>query len=106
MRRAYLTWAFLLAAGLAGVAEAGAALAPNYQRLAELRAILDDPAVIAAFGAAPITGVTHLGSDTYLVVSETCRLSVRIVGQPLPAGMVGPRRFSVRAGKASCRDGR
>ncbi len=106
MRRARLTWTFLLAASLVGVVEARAALAPNYQRLAELRAILDDPAVIAAFGAAPITSITHVGSDSYLVASETCQLSVRIVGHALPSGMVGPRRFSVSAGKASCRGGR
>ncbi len=106
MRRAYLTLAFLLPASMAGLAEARAALAPNYQRLAELRAILEDPAVIAAFGVAPIARIAHVGPDSYLVASETCQLSVRIVGQPLPSGMVGPRRFSVSAGKANCRGAR
>ncbi|MGV2979567.1 hypothetical protein ACERNI_05080 [Camelimonas sp. ID_303_24] len=103
MRRAYLILAFLLPASLAGLAEARAALAPNYQRLAELRAILEDPAVIAAFGVAPIDSIARVGPDSYLVASEACQLPVRIMGQPLPAGMVGARRFSVSAGKPACR---
>ena len=44
-----------------------------------------------------------VGPDSYLVASEACQLPVRIMGQPLPAGMVGARRFSVSAGKPACR---
>ena len=90
MRRAYLILAFLLPASLAGLAEARAALAPNYQRLAELRAILEDPAVIAAFGVAPIDSIARVGPDSYLVASETCEVPVRIAQAALGAEVAVP----------------
>ena len=42
-----------------------AALPPNYQRLAELRAVLALPAVGTAFGIAPIERIELAGRDRY-----------------------------------------
>lgn len=92
-----------IAAMFASMTAAHAALAPNYQRLAELRAILNDPGVIAVFGNDPLTSLNYLGPDHYQAASERCQLAVRIVGRPLPAGMVGARQFTVSPGKIACR---
>jgi hypothetical protein len=87
--------------GLAGLAAtpAGAALPPNYQRLAELRAVLALPAVGTAFGIEPIDRIEHAGPDLYRLSAGRCHLDVRIVDLPTPAGVAGPRRFEARAGR-------
>jgi hypothetical protein len=82
---------------------AQAALAPNYQRLAELRAVLDTPGVAAAFGTMePIERIEYAGPDRYRVSAGRCRLDVRIVDLPMPPGMVGARRFEARPGRRVC----
>lgn len=95
----------LAACGLASLstAPAEAALAPNYQRLAELRAILDLPAVATAFGIEPISRIENVATDRYRLSAGRCTLDVRIVGLPMPRGMVGARRFEARAGRPVCR---
>ena len=82
---------------------AQAALAPNYQRLAELRAVLDLPAVGSAFGIEPIDRIDYVANDLYRLSAGRCTLDVRIVGLPMPRGMVGARRFEARAGRRVCR---
>jgi len=82
---------------------AHAALAPNYQRLAELRAVLDLPAVADAFGIEPIQRIDYVATDLYRLSAGRCSLDVRIVGLPMPRGMVGARRFEARAGRRVCR---
>lgn len=82
---------------------AGAALPPNYQRLAELRAVLALPAVGTAFGLEPIDRIVYAGPDLYRVSAGRCHLDVRIVGLPTPRNVVGPRRFEARAGRPVCR---
>lgn len=98
---------FALSAGLAAL-PAAAALPPQYQRLAELRAIIADPGVVRAFGGTAIDRIEHVGADLYRVSGGGCRLDVAIVGLPIPDGRVGPRRFEVKAGRKLCgrRDGR
>jgi len=96
--RTPLRLAALTAAALAAV-PAPAALPPQYQRLAELRAVLNDQGVAAAFGGAPIERVEYVRPDLYRVTAGRCHLDVRIVGLPMPRGMVGARRFEVRAGE-------
>jgi hypothetical protein len=82
---------------------ASAALAPNYQRLAELRAVLGHPGVAAAFGVSePIDRIEYAGPDLYRVTAGRCHVDVRIVSLPVPNGMVGPRRFEARAGQRVC----
>ena len=82
---------------------ANAALAPNYQRLAELNAILQSPGVVSAFAVDdPIRSLEYVSADRYRVSSKRCTLAVEIVGKPLPQGMVGARQFDVVAGKPAC----
>lgn len=93
----------LLSAVALAAAPAPAALAPNYQRLVELRAILDHPGVVAAFAGVPIDRIEFVRPDLYRVTAGRCRLDVAIAGLPLPRGMVGARRFEVRPGQRVCR---
>jgi hypothetical protein len=87
----------------ASAAPAAAALAPNYQRLVELQAVLEHPGVIGAFGTMePIDRVEYASPDLYRVTAGRCRLDVRIVGLPMPRGMVGARRFEARPGRKVC----
>jgi hypothetical protein len=80
-----------------------AALAPNHQRLAELRAVLDDPGVTTALGASePVERIEYVRPDFYRVRAGRCRVDVAIVSLPTPRGIVGPRRFGVRPGKRVC----
>jgi hypothetical protein len=86
-----------------GALPASAALPPNYQRLAELRAVLAHPGVAGAFGVMePIERIEYAGPDLYRVTAGRCRLDVRIVDLPMPRGMVGARRFEARPGRRMC----
>jgi hypothetical protein len=90
-----------VAAALAlGALPASAALPPNYQRLAELRAVLAHPGVAGAME--PIERIEYAGPDLYRVTAGRCRLDVRIVDLPMPRGMVGARRFEARPGQRVC----
>jgi len=100
--RIALRLAGLCVAALAA-SPAQAALAPNYQRLVELRAVLDHPGVVGAFGTMqPIDRIDYAGPDLYRVTAGRCHLDVRIVGLPMPRGMVGARRFEARPGRRVC----
>ena len=90
-----------LAAALA-TCPAMAALPPQFQRLAELRAVLANDDVAYAFGATPIDSVTFVRTDLYRVTAGRCHVDARIVGLPMPNNMVGARRFEVRAGQRVC----
>ena len=82
---------------------AAAALPPNYQRLAELRAVLAHPGVAGAFGMdAPIERIEYVRPDLYRVTAGRCRIDVAIVGLPTPRDVAGPRRFEARPGKRVC----
>jgi len=94
--------AALCLAGLAAM-PASAALPPNYQRLAELRAVLALPAVGTAFGIEPIERIELVRPDLYRVSAGRCHLDVRIVDLPTPRNVVGARRFEARAGRTVCR---
>ncbi|MES2443691.1 MAG: hypothetical protein V4574_12740 [Pseudomonadota bacterium] len=93
-----LSFALFAAASAASPAE----LSPAYQRLAELRAITETPAVAAAFDGVPVDRVEYVSTDLYRVTAGRCRLEVRIVGLPVPEGVNGGRRFEVRAGVRVC----
>lgn len=91
------------AAAGAGALPASAALPPNHQRLAELRAVLAHPALGRAFGTnQPIERIEYLRADLYRVSAGTCRMDMAIVTVPTPRRTVGPRRFEVRAGEKVC----
>ncbi len=76
--------------------------APNYQRLAELRAVLNLPEVGTAFGIEPIARIDYVRTDLYRVSAGRCHLDVRIVDLPTPRNVVGGRRFVARAGQRVC----
>ncbi len=78
-----------------------AALPPHYQRARELTAVIDAAAEVLDFR--PIERVQRVGDDLYRVESEACTLDVRIVGLPMPQGMVGARRFKAVPGEPACR---
>jgi len=94
----------LIAVGAAASAAspAAAALPPNYQRQAELRAVIAHPQVARAFGADPIDRVEYVRTDLYRVSAGRCRLDVAIVDLPTRRGVSGPRRFDVRPGAFAC----
>lgn len=93
------TVATLLAASL----PASAALPPQYQRVAEMRAILDDITITDLFGIQrPIERIEYIETDLYRVTSGACHVDVRIVDKPNVSGMVGPRQFEVEPGVLVC----
>jgi hypothetical protein len=95
------TFSTLAAAVLALAAvPAAAALAPNYQRIAELNAVLEHPGVANAMP--PIDRIEYVRTDLYRVTAGRCRLDVRIVDLPVPRGMVGARHFEARPGRRVC----
>jgi len=80
-----------------------AALSPQYQRAAELRAILDDSEVVDRFGPSRlIERIEFVEDDLYRVFSGPCHLDVRIVDKPATSGIVGPRQFEVVPGELVC----
>jgi len=79
-----------------------AALAPQYQRAAEFKAVVADGGVANAFGGTPIERVEYVRRDLYRVSAGGCRLDVAIVDLPIPPGVVGGRRFAVKAGRKAC----
>lgn len=89
---------------LAGASLAQAALAPNYQRIAELRAILDDPSIDDAFKSEPIDRIEILNTDTYRVTAGGCHVDVAIVDVPDKEQSVGPRQFKIEIVGRSCPD--
>jgi hypothetical protein len=91
-----------LCRGVRAAVPAGAALAPNYQRIAELRGVLDHQGVNAALQDATIERIEYVRPDLYRVTAGRCHVDVAIVGIPLPRGVAGPRRFEVRPGRRVC----
>ena len=96
-----ISTALALAASLVAL-PASAALPPQYQRAAEFRAVVADGHIANAFDGAPIERIEYVRPDLYRVTAGRCRLDVAIVGLPTPAGVVGPRRFAVKAGTKAC----
>lgn len=99
---------FALLAALAGstlALPAMAALPPHYQRIIELKAVLDSSAVVDALveaDAPPIERVEWVHDDIYRVTAGACSVDAEIRDTPVRSGMVGPRRFKVVAGKVDC----
>ncbi len=94
-----------IALTLLALGPAEAALAPQYQRLVELQALLADGAIVEAFGMAhPIDGLFYVGPDQYRITGGPCQMQVRVVDAPTPhpAGFVGPREFALEPGALIC----
>ena len=93
----------VVGAAFTAAAPAFAELPPGYQRAVELKAILNHDDLVAAFPQYElIEDVSYVSKDLYRVKSAKCVLEAKIVGKPLPAGMVGARQFDVVLGKAKC----
>jgi cytochrome c5 len=90
-----------LAAAAFAAAPGEAALPPQHQRMAELRAVLEHQSVTAAFGSTPIERVEYVRRDLYRVSAGRCH-AARIVDLPMPRNVAGPRRFEVRIGERIC----
>lgn len=90
---------------LASATPAMAALSPVYQRLVELKAILDSTEVIDAVGV--IDGIEVIvDSQVYRVTGDPCQVDVTILDVPLKEGevpMPGPRRFTIEVGEPVCK---
>ena len=86
------------------VGPALAALAPNYQRLAELRAILNDTRVTDRFDTRhPIERVEWVKADLYRVTAGPCHLDVGIQDAPRPGPPTpGARQFMLVPGALTC----
>jgi hypothetical protein len=95
----------LVGALLAWPAEA--ALPPQYQRVNELKAILDNLAIVEAFGIShPIEKIERVGDDLYRVTSGSCSMKVAIeddLSKHHAQGWAGPREFVVKPGKLTCK---
>ena len=96
-----ITCLLAAAAVLAASVPAWAALPPQYQRAAELRAIIDNTGIVDLFGIDRlIERIEYVEPDLYRVTSGNCHLDVRIVDKPQPS--VGPREFDVEPGELVC----
>lgn len=84
---------------------AAAALPPQYQRQAELRAIIENMDVVDAFGFEGIEAIVEVEPDRWNVRSGHCVLEVRIEDVPDShgEGWVGPRQFKVVVGEKTCK---
>ena len=91
------TWVVLCSA------TAMAALPPQYQRLAELRAILNDSRVVGAFTSHPIDKIERIAEDLYRLTAGTCTMDVAIKDDPSRAGVVGPRSFFIDPAQMACK---
>jgi hypothetical protein len=97
----------LLGSGIAILAfawaDAGmAALAPNYERLRELEAILGSQDLQQKLGAEPIQGIEATGPDNYRVWTARCSITVNLVSTPSNPPIPGPRQFAIQIGDPQC----
>jgi hypothetical protein len=97
----------LASAALLLSAAAHAAISPQYQRPKEMRAILDDAKVLAAFDAAhPIESIARIEPAHYRVSSGGCTMDVTLIDDPAarrPPHTYGTWAFVVKAGALSCK---
>lgn len=79
------------------------ALAPHYQRVAELHAVIE-AALSALDDLMPIERVEFVSHDVYEVRAGDCALTVRIVeiDPKRQAVIMGPRRFEAVAEEPEC----
>ncbi len=96
--------AVLLAGLLANLAaEAGAALAPNYERTRELIAILSNPDVAQKLGMEIIQSIAANGNEGYRIRTSNCYLDVTLVSAPSSGPPVlGAWQFVVKVGELQC----
>ena len=81
-----------------------AALPPNVQRLNQLRAVLENPEVQAAFLPPDlIERIELVRPNLYRVTGGRCHVDVTIVHQPMPSrAPLGTPPFEARPGRRVC----
>ena len=80
-----------------------AALPPDVQRLNQLRAVLNHPELVEAFGPAmPITRIEYVGPNLYRVTAGRCHLDFTIIHQRMPRGRLGTPPFEARPLRRIC----
>lgn len=85
-------------------AAALAALPPQYQRQAELQAVIAQATEQFGIGHL-IDSIVRTGPDNYEVSGDNCRMTLTIEDapqDPSAAPVVGPRQFTVKAGPLVC----
>ncbi len=91
---------------LAGAATGTAALAalpPYWQSAREIGAILEDPRVHDALRyEEPIVSISATGDDVYVLRTERCSVTVKIVDKPGSEPIAGPRQFDLEVEEAQC----
>jgi len=92
-------WALVLCL-LPGMALAE--LPPQYQRQAELGAIIASGAVDEALGREPIEMIRMTKPDVYVVRSARCKVNVAIVDVAQTEEIVGARDFTVAVINTTC----
>jgi hypothetical protein len=79
-----------------------AELPPQYQRQAEMGAIITSNAVDAALANEPIEMIRLTKTDVYVVRSARCKVNVAIVDTPRAEEIVGAREFTVEIINTTC----
>lgn len=87
---------------LTATAGARAALPPYWQRLGEIRAILESNDIARKLEERPIDSIERPADDLYRVKAGPCTIDIRIVDDPQPP-MPGPRRYHIEVGEPACR---
>jgi hypothetical protein len=88
----------------AAIMPAAAALPPQYQRQAELAAIINDPSIADVFGFDGISSIEFVRPDQYRLTGGDCTLEVIVEDLPNehPEGWAGPRQFKIVRGEPVC----
>jgi hypothetical protein len=81
---------------------ASAALAPNYERLRELEAILQNQELIQKLGIEEITSIEATRNTTYTIRTATCTVVVTLVATPNAPPLLGPWQFTIQVGDPQC----
>jgi len=95
----------LLAAVSAGLFATNglAALAPEYERIRELGAIIGSPELSQKLSGRVIEGIEAQAGNTYRVWTADCSLAVTLVDAPADPRIAGPWQFAIRVGDLRCK---
>ncbi len=95
-------FAALVAVLIALTGPAAAALAPNYERIRELGAILQNQELIRKLGIQPIEGIETTGQNAYRIWTAKCIVVVTLVAAPNAPPILGPWQFTMQVGEPEC----
>lgn len=94
----------LAAALILAAAPASAALAPLYETMREIEAMLGDPRMAEAFkNMEPIVSIEMTAQDVWEFRTPNCSVVVTVKDVEETPTMVGGRKFTLEFGEASCK---